>query len=256
MSGLERTPPFSVHFTTIDCKEIHSDADSLAKNLATRIMTTKSSRSYLEKYGEQFDWGFLSQRLAAGRQTLRRGDFGEVVAAGWLEDFSSYQIPIKKLRLQINPGQSLPGTDAIAFELASNRVVSAHFLESKLRTTKAFLAEVGEQAYEQLVRDRENWFIDILQFVHERMFEVQHPLLDAVSTFLSERGSSEEDGHHIVLIVESELWDEVVLDRLDVAAGSLPKCTVHLLQVKGLANLVDQTFSSIGAELVTDMDDE
>jgi hypothetical protein len=257
IEGLERTPAASTHFTTVDGSELIEHSPPLIADLARRFMEAKSSRAYLAAYADRLDWAVLSQRLASGPEKVRRGDFGEVVAVGWLEDYAHLAVPMKKLRLQINPGQTLPGTDAVGFRVVDGIVERAHFLESKLRTTPAFLKTVGTQAYGQLVSDRPEGFLEILQFVHERLFDTEHPLCEPVSVYLAGRAvEPEDDAHEIVLVVETAVWHEDVLANLDAVADDLPGCTVHALLCEGLAELVDSTLASIGLELVPGMDED
>lgn len=255
IDGVERAPAASAHFTTVDGTELIEHTDDLIGDLARRVMEAKSSRAYLQAYADRLDWGFLAQRLAPGPEKVRRGDFGEVVAAGWLEDFVGLEVPVKKLRLQVNPGQTLLGTDAVAFQVVDGVVQRGHFLESKLRTTAAFLTAVGTQAYGQLLADRAEWFLEILQFVHERLFDTGHPLAEPVTIYLEGRDDPDDDAHEIVLLVEAALWNEEILVNLDAAAGDLPGCTVHALRCDGLVALVDSTFAAIGVEVVADMAD-
>src|SRR5581483_9440977 len=256
IEGVERTPAISAHFTTVDGTELIAHTDALIDDLARRVMEAKSSRAYLETYAHRLEWPFLGQRLGAGPQRVRRGDFGEVVAAGWLQDFAGLAVPVKKLRLQVNPGQTLPGTDVVAFRVVDGVVERAHFLESKLRTTAAFLTDVGTQAYGQLLSDRAEWFLEILQFVHERLFDTNNPLAEPVTIYLEGRDDPGDDAHEIVLLVETTVWDEEILVNLDAEAGDLPACTVHALLCDDLAVLVDSTFAAIGVEVIAEMTDD
>lgn len=257
IEGLERIPAASIHFVTVDGTELSDHSPELIADLARRFMEAKSSRAYLEAYADRLGWTVLGQRLAAGPQRVRRGDFGEVVAVGWLEDYANLAVPVKKLRLQINPGQTLPGTDAVGFRVTDGVIERAHFLESKLRTTPAFLKDVGTQAYGQLVSDRPGGFLEILQFVHEHLFDIGHPLREPLTVYLEGRAEEpEDDAHEIVLLVETGMWDEEVLVNLHAVAGDLPACTVHALRCEGLAALVDNTLAAVGLDLVPDMGED
>ncbi len=255
LEGRERNPAPSTHFATIDATEMVPHTDELVDDLSRRVIAAKSSRAYLEKYVGRLSWDFLSQRLAAGPAKLRRGDWGEVVAMAWIEDFSGFIVPVKKLRLQMTPGQSLPGTDAVALEVDQGQVVRCHFLESKLRTTNAFLTTVGLEAYRQLEAESQDGFLEILQFVHEWMHNLGHELVEPLTKHLEGRETIEDDGHDVVLLVDSGVWDDEVLVELDSQAGSLPLCTVHVLQCADMAALVDETFRRIGVEVIS-MDEE
>jgi hypothetical protein len=254
--GNPRQSAVSNLFTVVDGEEIEHNTDEWLADLARRIMESKTSRSYLERYAPELGWDFVAQRLAAGPQKVRRGDFGEVVACGWLEDYAMLLVPVKKLRSQINPGQTLPSTDAVAFQIVDGVVKNAYFLEAKLRTKNVMLTSVARNAYKQLAEDRRTYFREILQYAHEQLYYSNSPLLDAVTDYLKRRTPADEDGHEIVLILERDIWIEEILTELDEVAGELPNCRVHSLLAEDLATVADQAFAKAGMELIDEMKEE
>jgi hypothetical protein len=254
-SGRPRRPAVSSHFAVIDGDEVEHDTEELVNDIARRIMEAKTSRSYLEKYAPVLGWDFVAQRLAAGPQRVRRGDFGEVVACGWLEDYDLLVVPVKKLRSQFTPGQTLPITDAVAFRIVNGAIEGAHFLEAKLRTKNVMLAEVAANAYHQLASDRQTTFREILQYVHEQLHRDGNPLVNAGTDYLLRRVPSEDDSHDIVLIIEKEIWTEDIHAKLDAIAGVLPNCRVHGLRAKDVASLADEAFAKAGMELIDEMEE-
>lgn len=48
------------------------------------MMEAKTSRGFLEKYGGKLGWDLISRRQRQTKPKVARGDFGEVVAGGWL----------------------------------------------------------------------------------------------------------------------------------------------------------------------------
>lgn len=254
--GSERQPPVSTHFSVVDGQEISGHTDNLIDDLARRMMEAKTSRGYLERYAPVLGWDFVAQRVAAGPQRVQRGDFGEVVACGWLEDYAELVVPVKKLQTQINPGQTLPSTDAVAFRITDGLVDGAHFLEAKLRTKNVMISTVAKGAYQQLVADRKQLFREALQFVHEQLHRAGNPLVDAVTEYLQRRDPADEDSHEIVLLFEKGVWSEDVLTELDGIAGALTHCRVHSLLATDLAAVIDATFARAGMELIDIMEEE
>jgi hypothetical protein len=257
LDGRPRQPAVSSHFAVVDGDEVEHNTEELASDIARRIMEAKTSRSYLEKYAPVLGWDFVAQRLAAGPQRVRRGDFGEVVACGWLEDYDALVVPVKKLRSQFTPGQTLPITDAVAFRIVNEVIENVHFLEAKLRTKNVMLARVAVSAYHQLASDRETTFREILQYVHEQLHRDGNPLVDAVTNYLLRRVPSTDDSHDIVLIIEKEIWTEDIHTELDAiaSASALPNCRVHGLRAKNIASLIDQAFAEAGMALIDEMEE-
>ena len=140
LTGKERSPSPSVHFTVVDGAEVAQQLPDLVEDLARRMMEAKTSRGFLQAYGDKLGWDLISRRLRQTKPKVARGDFGEVVAGGWLQDYGGLHTPIRKLRSQVEPGQTLPGINTVAFRVAGGSVEGIHVLESKLRTTSAFLS--------------------------------------------------------------------------------------------------------------------
>jgi len=254
MGGTERSPSPSVHYSVIDGAEIRDKASDVVEDLARRMMDAKSSRRFLEAYGSRLDWHVIGRRMAPGNAKVARGDFGEVVASGWMEDFCGLETPIRKMHSQISSGQTLPGIDTIAMRVSAGVIEGIHLLESKLRTTSALLTTVGADAYSQLKADRDERALDLLAFGLEQLHSQHHPLTDALCEYLESRTDSTEDSHEIVLLVEADAWDDEVLNKLDEVAGDLPNCRVHVLLCTKLVALVDNVYARAGLDLVDQME--
>lgn len=100
LTAEERSPSPSVHFTVADGAEVAEQLPGLVDDLARRMMEAKTFCGVLEKYGGKLGWDLVSRRLRQTRPRVARGDFGEVVAGGWLEDFCGLVVPIRKLLLR------------------------------------------------------------------------------------------------------------------------------------------------------------
>jgi hypothetical protein len=62
-------------------------------------------------------WQDALARLRRGRESIRRGDFGEALACEILEAVDDLSVPIRKLRYQTDPEHTLHGTDVVGFQL-------------------------------------------------------------------------------------------------------------------------------------------
>ena len=194
--------------------------------------------------------GLLGWRVTPGRPSVRKGEFGEIVIAAILEEFEGYIVPVKKLRYQIDPEQTLPGNDLLCMAFADDgSLESLLFVECKLRTTRDLPA--GTDAHEQLLDDRERGFADILTFIIARLYEQESPLLPLLTDYLRIRAAS---GHSygIGLVWESSQWDERVLGRVAALDPLLDPLAITVTGVSGLTGLVDEVFDQAGVALVDD----
>src|SRR5271170_6380567 len=83
LTGEVRSPSPSLHFTVVDGDEAVDQLPDLVEELARRMMEAKTSRGFLQKYGDKLGWDLISRRLRQTKPKVARGDFGEVVAGGW-----------------------------------------------------------------------------------------------------------------------------------------------------------------------------
>jgi len=93
--------------------------------LASLMSEAYWGRDYLSDIAGRYGWEAVGERFlqarAGTRMPVRRGDFGEAVAAQYLKEVEQYHIPVPKLRFKMAANQTLPGTDCIAFKLDNAR---------------------------------------------------------------------------------------------------------------------------------------
>jgi hypothetical protein len=109
----------------------------LIAGLATLMASNKSDPQVTADLLAAAGWAPAIAALRKGRISVRRGDFGEVLAAEAAEDFDGLVVPVRKLRYQIDPNQTLPGSDVVAFVFSddgSDELDDLEFIESKYRT--------------------------------------------------------------------------------------------------------------------------
>jgi len=145
--------PSPYGFEVTDLPERSRPSADLIGGLGELVVRAKTRPDVLERMAQALGWEDALSRLRRGRKEVRRGDFGEAVACDAVEAFDGFSVPIRKLRYQLDPEQTLPGTDVVAFHRNEDgSIADLHFLECKLRTFRD--VTVGVEAHDQLSKDR------------------------------------------------------------------------------------------------------
>jgi hypothetical protein len=220
--------------------------------LANLVIDSIADRAVVQRMAELLGDDAALARLAAGRTSVVRGDFGEVFAAACVEILEGWRVPVRKLRFKIDPEQTQPGTDIVAIRMNGDEVDALEFIESKLRTGAGL--HVAVEAHEQLRADLEKGFGDILEFTAERLAESQPATYEALLRYLERRDLDEEspDQFGIVLVWDRRMWDERVLDNLEDADPLVQPLHVRAAQFEELAYLVASVYARVGLEVLDD----
>ena len=183
---------------------------------------------------------------------VRRGDFGEAIAAQYLQEVEQYHIPVPKLRLKIIANQTLPGTDCIAFKLDNARLVEVYYVESKVRTSPDLSVAVAGAG--QLRQDADTATPESPTFVARCMRGANDPLTELVEQYMFSR-DTELDTFKLLVFHEHALWDERILQNLEDEEIALEPFEVYIARITNLAELSDAAFRVFGAnEVIEDGD--
>jgi hypothetical protein len=186
---------------------------------------------------------------------FRKGDFGEMLINAILEQFHDYEIPIRKLRYTVRGDESPHGIDSLAFKADNEGAISeVCYIESKFRASPDTSAAID--AYKQLKSDYDSKLPAILQFILNRLYELNNPLSVPFLLYLRDRDdTSGIDTFRISLCWENDLWEEKTLENLEEYGSSLPNLDVHVIRIDGVSSIVEMTFSKLGLSEVLDEDD-
>lgn len=246
----ERNPsPYK--FAVSDLSERLRPNSELVADLGEIMIRTKAVPEVLERMAEALGWDDAMVRLQRGRTGIRRGDFGEAIGCEALEVFDRLRVPIRKLRYQTDPEQTLHGTDIVGFRMNDDdSIADLHFVECKLRTYRDL--GVGVEAHDQLKEDRSAGYADTLMFLADRLSETEPGLLDAFEHYLSERNRAERGSYGVILVYDSAPWDEDVLVRIEEIQESLSPLHLRVLLAAELPDLVEKVYDSIAAQVIDD----
>lgn len=225
------------------CAEHRELDDDAIEFVASIVRRSKIEDTVLDALVSAAGWDLASVKLAPGIVRVRRGDFGEAIAAECLREFDSLTVPVSKLRYQIDPNQTLPGSDIVGFRWDDGTLSSLEFVEVKLRTSLD--KGLAVDAHAQLRDDSATKFATTLTFLASRLFETDKETYEEFLRYLYDRGAR-DDTFQVCLVLDRAEWhDDVVLNLTDVTERLNPL----LLRVVNLANLgrlVDESYARLG----------
>jgi len=227
------------------------DAETV-RHLGELVLKAKSDPELLRRLAGVLGWPDAAARVRpAKRPEVRRGDFGEALACELLEVFDGYVVPVRKLRYQPDPEQTLHGTDIVAFRVAEDGgIEELHFLECKLSTIRKLTR--GVEAHDQLAEDRDQGYADTLLFIGERLGETNRGLFEAFLAYLAGRDRKERGTYGIALVWDREVWDDETVVRVSEIDGLLEPLHVRVLQAGGLRALVEAVYQAVDLDVIDD----
>ncbi len=236
---------------------VDTNAEPPLALLAELLKHSYFDPEYLQGLATRYAWQKVHEKLitpaAPTLTAVRRGDFGEAIAAKALEELEDYHIPINKLRYKVGKNQTLPGTDCLALKIAdSGELDEVCFVESKLRTARD--DSVAVKGYQQLVSDVTEAEPVILSFVARQLTAKEHPLARAFHNYFFSRDRQIET-YKLWICHDTSLWREKVLQDLEDYGVHLQRFEVYIHLVVRLAPLIEEVFHVLGAIEVVDDDD-
>jgi hypothetical protein len=250
LTEAERAPERS--YAVADVTETDDRPADLLPYLAELMARAKIDPIHLERMVASLGWEAVRARLVPGGSRVRRGEFGEALSAAILEELEGWIVPIVKLRYQVDPEQTQPGTDLLALHTDGTDVDDMLFGESKLRG--ALDNQAAVDAHDQLAEDESKEFADILVFVMARLLEQRSDLIDPLTAYLARRDAAARGSYGIFLTFEDAAWRESVLDRLDDEPDLLDPLGVRVTRLDDLRDLADSACAAAGLDVVDDDD--
>ena len=139
------------NFRTIRLEEIEGSRESVKVHLITTIKDHFSKPQRVQSYidSEKFERLaiYISNRIPVN-DTIRKGDFGEIIGTEHLDQKYKYNFPVFKLRSKSNPNSSMPGEDILAFRIKDKKIERLCVGEAK--TYSRYAGIVVEEAHERL----------------------------------------------------------------------------------------------------------
>ena len=227
-----------------------TERDDLVAVLAELMNRNKSDPTVTADLLRVAGWEIALAPLRAGRISVRRGDFGEVLAAESAEAIDGLLVPIRKLRYQIDPNQTLPGNDVVALVLSDDgEIDDLEFIESKYRTKPGL--DIAVEAHEQLTDDRNAGYATTINFIAHRLHDLDPELYELFIDFLRARGTRDAR-HTVALCFDESEWDERILERLGELDEHLPTLWVRTFPLDEAVALIEEVYERLKWDVVED----
>jgi len=239
-------------YAVADVTESSDRPTDLLPYLADLMARAKIDPIHLDRMVAALGWEAVRARLAPGGSRVRRGEFGEALSTAILEELEGWNVPVVKLRYQVDPEQTQPGTDLFAVSRVGSDIEDILFGECKLRG--ALDNQAAVDAHDQLAEDKKKEFADILVFVLARLLEQQSDLVNPLTAYLARRDAETKGSYGIFLAFDDAAWRESVLDKLDEEPDLLDPLGVRVTRLYDLRELADSACTAAGLDVVDDDD--
>lgn len=222
--------------------------DNLYAVLAVELQETRVSGDLFEECAEILDMDFSNQLVSSMTPTnpnMRKGYFGEMIAARCLQEFDGCCVLVQKPGFAITADQSLPGTDVLAAHLDNGEITSLIFTEAKVRTARD--PRVLLQAAQQAISDSENEYSPMIGFALRRIHESDKAAGREFLSFLSRRrDGATNDFQYVYLVLERGAWSVDDVSKLDEICPLPSGFRVSVVEIEKLKQLIDESYARIG----------
>ena len=231
-------------FELSSIEELDGTRPQLVEFLAQALLDHKTDPTVFSDLVHVLGWETAFSTIEQTRISIRHGDLGEVIAAEAAQAFDGQMVPVIKLRYQIDPNQTLPGSDVVGFELDHDGGISnLRIYEAKFRINPSLGILVD--AHEQLTDAAMAQFATTIRFLAERLRESDSELYEALMIYLEDRGDTDSFSHAICLSCDGQGWNERSLDVLRETPGLLDPLLVRVALFIELRDLADSVWDAI-----------
>lgn len=207
--------------------EIYADPDSVSR--------------ILQDLGKVAAANYLRIKVPQ-EQKIRSGDVGETIAIDYIEEFTEYHVPIRKLRWRDHQNMAMRGDDAIGIRLDDSEPIK--YLKSESKSKKALSTEKVEEARKELDQHDGKPSPHALMFIADRLRESGNvDLAGEIEKSSLLDGIKENQVKHLTFVL-SESPESLIKVSLERYEGDIPQKAVHF-RVKGHQKVVDDTFKEI-----------
>ncbi len=225
--------------------------ETLVEALAEVLERAKSDPTVTNDLLNAVGWTTAFADLRPGRTAVSRGDFAEAIAAEACEDIDGRVVPVRKLRYQIDPNQTLPGGDVISFILTddSARIEDLEFVEVKYRTSPS--SQIAVDAHAQLADDRKLGYATTIKFLANRLSESDPKLYRDFLIFLSQR-DVKESKYTVALSFEATNWSDRIAENLDEVEEHLPGLRLRIFPFENAVALIADIYKKLSWDVSED----
>lgn len=208
-------------------REFDTACKLVANVVPSHYASPKRMVAILEKLGKERAAAYLRQKLPQN-PNIRSGDLGEILATHYIDDYTDYKTPIKRLRWKDHREMAMRGDDVIAIALPSKTSL-IRFLKTEAKSRAALSANVVEEARGALNSAGGCPSPHALAFISDRLHASgQDTLADLILFAQLKDGISEKQVQHLIFVFCGNKPDLFLKTDLETYKGSIQQSAVGM----------------------------
>ena len=208
--------------------DIATGIQMTARAIPAHYTTEARIATALAKLGKTAAAHMLSDLLPQTAQ-IRSGDLGEIYATEWIEAYSGYRAPIKRLRWKDHRNMAMRGDDVIGM-LLDAETQRLSFLKTEAKSRINLRAQTLDEARSGLDKDNGLPSSHALSFISARLMEIgtNAPLVDAIDEALYRHGIPPESVKHLLFTFSGNPPQALLTQALQAYPGPIGQWGVGL----------------------------
>ncbi len=221
--------------------------DSLVEELVNLVpdyyVDPLSVASTLERLGKPAAAKKLKLKLPEVKK-IRSGDVGEIITSDYIEEYTSFNVPIRKLRWKDHRNMAMRGDDVIGL-LVDHQRNKLLFLKAEAKSNQTLGTAVLDKAREELDLDEGLPAPHALEFVAERLRETGNQnLADLIEQAQLVDGIRPEHVEHLLFTFTASNPDNLQKSAFDAYSGTIKQSSVGF-QVANHQELISCTYQGV-----------
>jgi len=206
-------------------EEFDTACEMVATIVPEHYETPEQVVRILALFGKPAAANYLRGKLPEEKK-IRSGDFGEIMATEFINECTSFNAPIKRLRWKDHRNMALRGDDVIGITVPDDGS-SIEFLKSEVKSRLSLVPKAVRDAREALNNDGGLPSPHALSFVSDRLRDIGQPeLADAILRAQLIDGISEQQVQHLLFTISGNTPDACLKADLENYAGAIEQNSV------------------------------
>ena len=208
--------------------DIATGIQMTARAIPAHYTTEERIAAALAKLGKTAAAQMLNDLLPQTAH-IRSGDLGEIYATEWIDAYSGYRAPIKRLRWKDHRNMAMRGDDVIGM-LLDAETQRLSFLKKEAKSRINLRAQTLEEARSGLDKDSGLPSSHALSFISARLMEIgtDAPLVDAIDEALYRHGIPPESVKHLLFTFSGNPPQTLLTQALQAYPGPIGQWGVGL----------------------------
>lgn len=153
----------------LDAGKFEEAVDAVAKALPSHYASDDRAAGILKRLGKKAAAKFLKEKLPDSKK-IRSGDLGEILGSTYVNETTSYDIGVNKLRWKDHREMAMRGDDLIAFEPVDGPD-KIRFLKGEVKSAKTMTGAILVKARTALKKSYSRPSPHALQFIADRLHD-------------------------------------------------------------------------------------